>query len=220
MLVTPRKQLRQAAQLTRAAVKHGPDSTRVAIDAKRRGAKQKLLEFAALVALVKKQPPTTVVEIGTLKGGTLWAWCRLAVDDAVIVSIDLPGGPFGGGYEEEATDRLRSYAQSSQAVHLIRGDSHDPATLERVTQILGGRGIELLFIDADHTYNGVRRDFELFSPLVRPGGLIAFHDVVLHDDRSCEVDRLWREVAPRYDHLEFVDHGVVRHPWSQHVVTC
>jgi hypothetical protein len=34
----------------------------------------------------------------------------------------------------------------------------------------------LLFIDGDHRYEGVRRDFEMYSPLVGAGGLIAFHD--------------------------------------------
>ena len=37
--------------------------------------------------------------------------------------------------------------------------------------------IRLLFIDGDHSYEGCRRDFELWSPFVVPGGIIAFHDV-------------------------------------------
>lgn len=41
-----------------------------------------------------------------------------------------------------------------------------------------GLAIRVLFIDADHSYEGVRRDFELWSPLVAPGGLIIFHDYV------------------------------------------
>lgn len=37
---------------------------------------------------------------------------------------------------------------------------------------------DLLFIDADHTYEGVARDFTRYSPLVSPGGIIAFHDAL------------------------------------------
>jgi len=33
-----------------------------------------------------------------------------------------------------------------------------------------------VFIDADHTYEGCKADFEAWSPLVRSGGEIAFHD--------------------------------------------
>ncbi len=36
--------------------------------------------------------------------------------------------------------------------------------------------IRFLLIDADHSYEGVRRDFEVWSPHVAEGGLIVFHD--------------------------------------------
>ncbi|MBI4716279.1 MAG: class I SAM-dependent methyltransferase [Planctomycetes bacterium] len=39
-----------------------------------------------------------------------------------------------------------------------------------------GGPIRVLLIDADHSYDGVRQDFELWSPLVAPGGVIIFHD--------------------------------------------
>jgi predicted O-methyltransferase YrrM len=146
-----------------------------------------------------------VVEIGTLHGGTLWAWCRLASEEANIVSIDLPGGAFGGGYGNEASDRLRSYARKSQQIHLMRADSHDLETLSLLQGILGGRSIDLLFIDADHTYNGVRRDFEMFSPMVSSSGVIAFHDVLPHDDPTCEVDRFWAEVSSVHEHVAFLE---------------
>jgi hypothetical protein len=38
------------------------------------------------------------LEIGTARGGTLFFLTRLASPHATIVSVDLPGGPFGGGY--------------------------------------------------------------------------------------------------------------------------
>jgi predicted O-methyltransferase YrrM len=37
--------------------------------------------------------------------------------------------------------------------------------------------IRLLFIDGDHSYEASRLDFELWSPFVVSGGLIAFHDI-------------------------------------------
>lgn len=51
--------------------------------------------------------------------------------------------------------------------------------------------IGLLFIDASHTYQAVRRDFEFGSPLVKEGGLIAFHDVSDWDGPT-------REELPRW----------------------
>ncbi len=40
------------------------------------------------------------------------------------------------------------------------------------------RSIRLLWIDGDHTYDGVTSDFVDFSPHLAPGGIIAFHDVM------------------------------------------
>jgi len=41
-----------------------------------------------------------------------------------------------------------------------------------------GGELNFLFIDGDHTYEGVRKNFEMYSPLVRRGGIVAFHDIV------------------------------------------
>lgn len=38
------------------------------------------------------------------------------------------------------------------------------------------RELDILFIDGDHSYKGVIRDYALFSPFVRKGGIILFHD--------------------------------------------
>lgn len=40
-----------------------------------------------------------------------------------------------------------------------------------------GNPIKFIFIDADHSYAGVKQDFELFESFVVPGGLIAMHDI-------------------------------------------
>jgi MMP 1-O-methyltransferase len=42
--------------------------------------------------------------------------------------------------------------------------------------------IDLLFIDGNHEFDAVLQDYEQWSPLIRPGGLIAFHDVVFGED--------------------------------------
>ena len=42
-----------------------------------------------------------------------------------------------------------------QKIHLIRADSHKVKTLEQVKAILGGKGLDFLFIDGEHSYDGV-----------------------------------------------------------------
>jgi predicted O-methyltransferase YrrM len=191
-----------------AALSYGPAAAYIAAAAKKRGAKQKVREFAGLVQLVRRHRPQTVLEIGTLAGGSLWAWCRVAAPDATIVSIDLPRGPFGGGYDAPWSAQLREYARRGQTLHLLRADSHSPETLHEVERLLPGP-IDFAFIDGDHSYSGVRQDFEMYGPLV--GGLIAFHDTLPHNVNSgCEVDRLWAEIAPHHQTWEFRDPGEVK----------
>lgn len=183
----------------------GPSAVLLTLRAKRRGAKQKLREFGSLVRMVRHRRPGVVVEIGTMHGGTLWAWCQLASSDALLVSIDLPGGAFGGGYSDAEAERLAGHRRSGQTLELIRADSHEPATVAHLRELLGSRTIDLLFIDADHSYEGVARDYEMYAPLVRPGGLIAFHDVLPCRPEDGEVSRFWHEVRDRYRHCEFTD---------------
>jgi hypothetical protein len=54
----------------------------------------------------------------------------------------------------------------------------------------------MLFIDGDHTYEGCLKDWTMYSPLVRSGGLIAFHDIADHTtDKSVGVRRAWLKAS-------------------------
>lgn len=69
-----------------------------------------------------------------------------------------------------------------------------------------GRPIDFLTIDGDHRYEGIKSDFLVYSSLVKEGGLIAFHDILLHPRVSvCEVETLWRQISPHYQHVTFTD---------------
>jgi len=165
-----------------------------------------MTELKQLLKLVAEMKPSAIVEIGTCRGGTLYLWCQFARSDASIISVDLPYGQFGGGYPEWRIPFYKTFAQPRQKLHLIRDDSHKPEIIDQVKQILDGHKIDFLFIDGDHTYDGVKADFNNYSPLVRAGGLIAFHDI-LHNPWAplCQVPRFWREVKENRKTQEFID---------------
>jgi predicted O-methyltransferase YrrM len=143
--------------------------------------------------------PKVILEIGTASGGTLFLFSHVASDGATVISIDLPGGRFGGGYPAWRTLLYESFALPGQQLHLLRADSHKRDTLEQVKLILGGREIDFLFVDGDHRYEGVKRDFEMYSPLVSEGGIIAFHDIVPGGRESVGgVPQFWNEVKSYY----------------------
>ena len=140
-----------------------------------KGAFQKITELGKLISLLRRRKLRRIVEIGTYRGGTLWAWCQLATDNAQIVSIDLPAGGEGtGGYQR----RLAKYAKEAQRLDFIRSDSRRERTRDTLARLLDGELIDFLFIDGDHSYESVRRDFELYGPLVRRGGIVSFHDII------------------------------------------
>jgi predicted O-methyltransferase YrrM len=169
-------------------------------------ARQVREEIRAVLELIEREPPHRVLEIGTFEGGTLLLFARVAASDAVLVSLDLPGTGFGVGYPPRQKRLYRAFAFDGQTVHPVRKDSHEISTLELVVQLLGAE-IDFLFIDGDHSYEGVKRDYEMYGPLVRPGGLIAFHDIVGSDVSLVGgVPRFWAEVKARYfDVYEFVN---------------
>lgn len=166
---------------------------------------QKPGEIAGLFARVAALRPRAVLEIGTNNGGTLFLWCRAAAAGATLVSLDLPGGRFGGGYSALRAPYYRAFADRGQRVRLVRADSHTPAALAAVRRAAPGP-IDFLFIDGDHSYAGVKQDFETYGPLVRPGGLIAFHDIVpAPAEIGGGVARFWAELAAARPHEELID---------------
>lgn len=133
---------------------------------------QNMAELRSLWEHVAARPHAFVVEIGSLLGGTLWYWSHLPAVDR-LVSVDLPT-TFGQLVAEVNEARPHWPEWFGPAFHGVAADSQDPATVEVVTA--GRPSIDFLFIDGDHSYRGIRRDFDLWSPHVRPGGVIAFHD--------------------------------------------
>lgn len=155
---------------------------------------QKKGEVVALLELVASDRPSRVLEIGTLNGGTLFLLACAASRDARLLSLDLRQ------YNHAHRFLFRHFGCRSQKIHVQRIDSHAEETRRWVEEWFDRQPLDLLFIDGDHSYEGVRRDWELYSPLVRPGGLIALHDIVEGPEWAVgEVPRFWREVRDTLD---------------------
>jgi len=128
-------------------------------------------ELKSFLDLLDKSPPQIVVEIGTGQGGTFMALAHVARSDAILITVDpAPGSP--------RERLLTAMARPTQSVHVLKRDSHVSSTHALIRKLVSPPGIDLLFVDGDHSESGVRRDFELYAPLLRAGGMIAFHDVV------------------------------------------
>jgi predicted O-methyltransferase YrrM len=137
---------------------------------------QNVGEFGALWDHVAGRPHARVLEVGSLFGGTLWYWSHLPAIEQ-LVAVDLPSDwqPVADGVRQ-ARGNWPEWLAPRVEFFDHQADSRDPATLAEVRRVLDGELFDVAFIDGDHTYDGVRADWLTWSPIVRPGGIVAFHD--------------------------------------------
>lgn len=164
-------------------------------------------EILSLAKIIELKKPKIILEIGTSTGGTFFIWSRLATKDAHLISIDLlEGGSNNWAYPKWKGSFYKKFASTSQKIDLIRADSQSEQTFANLKKILGNNQVDFLFIDADHTYKGVKKDYELYSPLVKKGGIIAFHDIIKFPDyTNVKVKQLWDEVKEGKQFQEFIE---------------
>lgn len=158
-------------------------------------------EILRLLEILKEKKPKVILEIGTDRGGSLFLFSRIAPTDAHIISVSF-------GYCPRWRKSLfRSFISENQKFNFIEGDSHSEETLEKVKKVLDGKKIDFLFIDGDHRYEGVKKDFEIYSQLVSDDGIIGFHDIAGYKDvpADIEVDKFWNEIKNRHKHEEIVE---------------
>jgi predicted O-methyltransferase YrrM len=166
-------------------------------------------EITELLRMVQTRKPKRVLEIGTAKGGTLFLLTRAAADDALIVSVDLPFGINGGGYPDWKGEIYHKFAKPAQTLTLMRANSHLAGTRDKVKAIIGDEGFDVIMIDADHSYEGAKADYDLYSPLAAAGGLVVLHDVLVNRfDAEINVAPLWKELKAKHGTAakEIVDH--------------
>jgi predicted O-methyltransferase YrrM len=113
------------------------------------------------------------VEIGCYAGGS--ACLMLQRTKTNVISIDL-GEPIS---EEVVRKNTENHNIHKNNFSYIKGNSQVLETKERLKSIMHGyksQEIDILFIDGDHSFNGVHNDFNLYEDLVSIGGYIVFDD--------------------------------------------
>ncbi len=173
------------------------------------GALQNPWEVKQFLTRVVARRPRTIVEIGTSAGGLLFAIAQLAHPDATLISIDLPNPRDSLELRAAVPRVLASLVQPTQKLVTFQESSMIHDVKEDVRHILDGRAVDLLVIDGDHSYGAVRSDFDMYSPLVAPGGLIAFHDVLVRPEnsgRGLDVGIFWQELVGKHRTETLVDH--------------
>lgn len=174
---------------------------------------QNINEFYYYCRLLKDcfKRPITYVEIGSRQGGSLYMASRFIKNQSKIISIDLPNAAWGfEGTEEELYNIIKLLRVDGFNAHVILADSQKSETKIKLIQLIDNEGIDVLFIDADHTFKGVQNDWNMYFDLVNNNGLIVFHDIIKNEsNHGVEVYKLWETIKLGFPHQEFVfEYGI------------
>ena len=106
-----------------------------------------------------------MLEIGSQFGGTLWYWLEGAQEGSIVVNIDILQNMTDVD-KERLPMMWATWSPFEVVQHTLIGRSDDPAVIAQTLKYLDGT-IDFLFIDAVHTYEGSKFDFQTYGPHVR-----------------------------------------------------
>lgn len=138
-----------------------------------------------------------ILEIGCYDGGSSYYLSNFAKR---MVTMDW--------HDPARFDTLEMKAQD---YIYVGGDSHKPENLNKAIKTFD-EPFSFAFIDGDHSYEGVKADFENVIPYLPSGCPVVFHDIVIsdfHHDHGCYVGEFWRDLKKNYKNTkEFTSHDV------------
>lgn len=151
--------------------------------------------YVYLAKLVRELQPRKVVELGTDLGRSALFMMTELPSHSELWTVELG--------DQKAVD-LDIY-EGDGRLHIVKGNSSNLDTLLKV-----GPGVDLLFVDADHTYESVVRDWMTWRRMMAPDGIAVFDDIHLNPG----MERFWGELdVPKLDTglgLHFSGFGLVQ----------
>ncbi len=130
-------------------------------------------DMVMLQEVIWRVRPEVIIETGTAHGGSAIFYASLLelLGRGRVISIDI---------EIRRYNRLAILAHPlSRRLTLIEGSSTDPAVVERVQALLRPGERVLVALDSNHSRAHVRRELDLYAPLVSPGSYLIVFDGVM-----------------------------------------
>ncbi|MCX5720880.1 MAG: class I SAM-dependent methyltransferase [Nitrospirae bacterium] len=138
-------------------------------------------EVVTISSLVQMLSPKVLFEFGTFDGRTTLHLALNSPEAAMVYTIDKEKGRFDFGadtpfFKEVQVGECFLSTPVESKVKMLMGDSgeFDLAQFKR--------RVDFVFIDADHSYAGVMHDTEKAFDMIRPGGLVVWHDYLVIGD--------------------------------------
>jgi len=151
--------------------------------------------------LMKGLEPRVFVELGTHRGNSYCAMCQAVVAlslNSVGYAVDTWQGDLHMQSEVGLLHDLRTYHDPRYADFSTLMET----TFEDAKSSFSDGKIDLLHIDGTHTYEAVRRDFEVWTSSLSNRGVVLFHDIEVMKE-PFGVWRLWQELRTRFPSFHF-----------------
>lgn len=147
----------------------------------------RLMHASACLAFAKRFPSQREyahVEIGVLFGGSAISKLSLLKANGIdhtLVAIDPFAGYYGQTRDPESGDivdemnflrNVERFGLNHERVEVVKCYSTDPEAREALKHFR----IVTLMIDGDHSYEGAKKDWKIYAPMVEPGGCVIVDD--------------------------------------------
>jgi len=129
-----------------------------------------------------------ILEIGCYDGGSSWYLSNFAKN---MITID-----------NNVPCRFDPKSLPCENYQYFGMDSHSP----QIEEHLKAYEWDFVFIDGDHSFEGVKADFYNVLPYLKKGTPVAFHDIVIsdfHHTHGCYVGEFWEELKKEYKATRF-----------------
>ena len=124
-------------------------------------------------------------EFGTCTGKTAYLWARNSPPDALVTTLTLSpqeASLYRADAQDASLDREHALAESRFQSFLYSGSDVEP----KIVQLFGDSKqldetpyvgqMDLIFVDGSHAYSYVQSDSAKALRMIKPGGLILWHD--------------------------------------------
>jgi cephalosporin hydroxylase len=148
-------------------------------------------QFSKYLCLLKEQNINSYIEIGCRWGGTFVLtneYLKMFNDINKSVAVDIIDSP------------ISNYCISNDETLFIKMNSRS----QEFKNYMNNNYFDLIFIDGDHSYDGVKSDYEISK---NSGKIFVFHDII--SDACPGVGEFWNELKntenDTYNFVEFIE---------------
>lgn len=176
-------------------------------EAMRRGAMRKESEEIERLEHIYALQPKSMIEVGIRRGAGLFGSMHVISPEAQVFAVGQ--SPNGGEYSTRLRKRIESYCGENQTLELITADAASPTTGRMAMDFFKNKPVDFVMLDAERLPEEPHLYWDLYSSLVRSGGMITIHGIAgTKLDKNNPWPSFWQEIKK----LNYEYHEIIENP--------